>query len=212
MASVWLPAELLATQTPQLALPVGHQAKGTAPATLADVMAAAGAGEGGRHGRTSPAFAREASMSAAARAGRRGVPTRAEDVLGAADPAPSGGTAWWSRPEAGSEPAQPTGALPAGPPKVPITGGTNERGLPVRVPMAQLPADNGGSPGDRTVTLPAQRIELDPDAVGGALSRFYGGVRKAEAEDVVVPVVPAGQRPTELDVRLAGSAAEEERW
>jgi hypothetical protein len=150
-------------------------------------------------------------MSAAARAGRRGVPTRAEDVLGAADPAPSGGTAWWSRPEAGSEPAQPTGALPAGPPKVPITGGTNERGLPVRVPMAQLPADNGGSPGDRTVTLPAQRVELDPDAVGGALSRFYGGVRKAEAEDVVVPVVPAGQRPIELDVRLAGSAAEEER-
>jgi hypothetical protein len=209
MASVWLPAELLAKEPPQPALPAGHSANGTAPATLADVMAA---GEGGRHGRPTPALAREASMSAAARAGRRGVPTRAEDVLGAADPAPSGGTAWWSRPEAGSEPAQPTGALPAGPPKVPITGGTNERGLPVRVPMAQLPADNGGSPGDRTVTLPAQRVELDPDAVGGALSRFYGGVRKAEAEDVVVPVVPAGQRPIELDVRLAGSAAEEERW
>ncbi|MET8255646.1 ATP-binding protein, partial [Micromonospora sp. NPDC005197] len=110
----------------------------------------------------------------------RPVPVRAEDVLAPAAPDDGGG--WWSR-------QGPTGAAapgPAAPPATPVTAGTNERGLPVRVPMAQLSA----------VTRPAQpesapaRAELDPEAVGGMLSRLYSGVRRAEAEDTTEISVP----------------------
>jgi hypothetical protein len=69
------------------------------------------------------------------------------------------------------------GTLAGGPPPaVPVTGGVGVGGLPKRAPMAQLPGD-GAPP-----VLPAQRTEADPDAVGSTLSRFYSGVRRAEAE------------------------------
>ncbi|MBM0261084.1 hypothetical protein, partial [Micromonospora sp. 4G55] len=64
--------------------------------------------------------------------------------------------------------------------------GTNERGLPVRVPMAQLSA----------VTEPARpevaaaRDDPDPEAVGGMLSRLYSGVRRAEAEETREIILP----------------------
>ncbi|MEV6811969.1 nitrate- and nitrite sensing domain-containing protein [Micromonospora sp. NPDC051296] len=117
------------------------------------------------------------------------VPVRAEDVLApAAMPANAGG-GWWSR-EGPSSAVPPTGAGMPAPPAVPVTAGTNDRGLPVRVPMAQLSA----------VTQPARpeqqqpaRHDPDPDAVGGMLSRLYSGVRQAEAEETkVIPVPPPG--------------------
>ncbi|GLY20272.1 histidine kinase [Micromonospora sp. NBRC 101691] len=132
-------------------------------------------------------------------AGPRPVPTRAEDVL-----APRNGSAasqpstWWSRK---GPPATTSGVGTPAPPATPVTGGVNARGLPVRVPMAQLAA----------VTRPAQpaaptpRHDPDPEAVGGMLSRLYSGVRRAEAEDDTreitmpddtreIPVPPAGVR------------------
>ena len=71
--------------------------------------------------------------------------------------------------------------------------GTNERGLPVRVPMAQL----------APVTEPARPTagaghEPDPEAVGGMLSRLYSGVRRAEAEET-----------TEMSTPPRGAAKEE---
>jgi hypothetical protein len=82
---------------------------------------------------------------------------------------------------------------------VPVTGGTTARGLPVRVPMAQLPAEEvaGAANGP---SGPPQRPadEPDPDDVGSTLSRFYGGVRRAEAEESTQqPAVPAGPRGRE---------------
>jgi hypothetical protein len=95
---------------------------------------------------------------------------------------PSGGTdtgagvSWFSR--TGSP--VPTGAGPAVvaavPPAVPVTGGVGPTGLPLRVPMAQLP----GVTGEGT---PVPRAEADPDAVSTLLNRFYGGVRRAESEN-----------------------------
>lgn len=70
------------------------------------------------------------------------------------------------------------GAGGAAPPAVPVTGGTGPTGLPLRVPMAQLPHETGAGP-----RAPATREDPDPMAIGGVLSRFYGGVRRAEAED-----------------------------
>ncbi|GGO14412.1 sensor histidine kinase [Micromonospora parathelypteridis] len=114
----------------------------------------------------------------------RPVPVRAEDVLTPAAAGDDGG-GWWSR----QGPSAPAVPAPAVPPAVPVTGGTNERGLPMRVPMAQLSA----------VTRPAQpmsapnRADPDPEAVGGMLSRLYSGVRRAEAEDTTeIPVPPSG--------------------
>jgi hypothetical protein len=137
---------------------------------------------------------------APAGSGRHGVPTRAEDVLGAGEAAPSAGTAWWSRTSPGPQPPRLAGRLPEGPPEVPVTGGTSESGLPLRVPMAQLPSGTatgdrparGAGPVDRLGLPAAPPPELDPEAVGGALTRFYSGVRQAQAEDVVVPVFRPG--------------------
>ncbi|WP_229706404.1 nitrate- and nitrite sensing domain-containing protein [Micromonospora sonchi] len=116
------------------------------------------------------------------------VPVRAEDVLAPAAPVATGG-GWWSR-EGPSSAVPTTGAGSPAPPVVPVTAGTNERGLPVRVPMAQL----------STVTQPARpqqrqpaRRDPDPEAVGGMLSRLYNGVRRAEAEQTAeIPVPPPG--------------------
>jgi signal transduction histidine kinase len=108
----------------------------------------------------------------------RPVPVRAEDVLApaACPESPSGG-GWYSRQ------GPPPASTPA-PPAVPVTGGINERGLPVRVPMAQLSAVTDAA-------RPQPRHEdPDPEAVGGMLSRFYSGVRRAEAEDTTEIVLP----------------------
>jgi hypothetical protein len=86
------------------------------------------------------------------------------------------GVSWFSR-AAGPAPAPAAAPSPAGPPAVPVTGGTGRSGLPLRVPMAQLPGGNGAA------TVPTQRGEADPDAVSSLLSSFYGGVRRAESED-----------------------------
>jgi hypothetical protein len=101
---------------------------------------------------------------------RRGMPTRAEDVLGLGLGRAQVSSLWWSR-----EPRPPAaGALPAvrQRPAAAITTGT---GLPQRVPMAQLPSE--------AVPAAAVRSEADPDEVGTTLSRFYDGVHRAAAED-----------------------------
>lgn len=100
-----------------------------------------------------------------------------------------GRSAWWSR--AGTAAPLTAGAAAPAPPEVPITGGINERGLPVRVPMAQLPT--GGAGPAVAATVPAD--EPDPDTVGSTLSRFYSGVRRAEVEDSTEqPAAPTGPR------------------
>ncbi|RQX12548.1 ATP-binding protein [Micromonospora arida] len=114
----------------------------------------------------------------------RPVPVRAEDVLTpAADRGAGGG--WYSR----QGPTAPVVPAAAAPPQIPVTAGTNERGLPVRVPMAQLSAVTRSA---QPMTAPT-RTDPDPEAVGGMLSRLYSGVRRAEAEDTTeIPVPPSG--------------------
>ncbi len=155
---------------------------------------------------------------------------RAEEVSGVEAPA-----AQRPRPE----PEQsgdmiPTGRLPEGPPEIPVTGGTNEAGLPLRVPMAQLPVDEGT---DRTDGLPAgdgreaktggkaiagrpagyrpvrvTQIELDPEEVGGSLARLYRGVRQAQAEDAVVPVFQTGDGQAAAPAPPGAAVAQEQRY
>ncbi|MEW2384712.1 nitrate- and nitrite sensing domain-containing protein [Micromonospora sp. NPDC047707] len=119
----------------------------------------------------------------------REAPVRAEDVLApAADAsAPSDG-GWWTRqgPTRGTE-------APVTPPSAPVTGGTNDRGLPVRVPMAQLAAVTQSARPEE----PARRHDPDPEAVGGMLSRLYSGVRRAETEDTTELPVPMERGSTE---------------
>ncbi|MFI2714244.1 nitrate- and nitrite sensing domain-containing protein [Micromonospora sp. NPDC018662] len=110
----------------------------------------------------------------------RPVPGRAEDVLAPAAAPAAGG--WFTRQGPTSS---VLGVTPA-PARTPVTGGTNERGLPVRVPMAQLAAVSTPAGPGRA----ALRHEPDPDAVGGMLSRFYGGVRRAEAEETTEMYLP----------------------
>jgi Nitrate and nitrite sensing len=186
VATVWLPPELLAPVPVQPDL-VDAPTSGI-PALIANMR-----GNGSR---------RPAPAAVEARPGWRGVPTRAEDVLGAGVRARSAGTAWWSRPTAGSapQPSRPTGRLPQGPPEVPVTGGLTERGLPMRVPMAQLPAQEAA--GGRAV--PAPRADLDPEAVGSALARFYGGVRQAQAEETGPVAQPRGPAAVVVPVFRTG--------
>ncbi|MFC4017556.1 nitrate- and nitrite sensing domain-containing protein [Micromonospora sp. GCM10011542] len=114
----------------------------------------------------------------------RPVPVRAEDVLAPATPDAGGG--WWSR----QGPVGPAPQRPVTPPATPVTAGTNERDLPVRVPMAQLSAVTRPARPDAVPT----RDDPDPEAVGGMLSRLYSGVRQAEAEDTTeIPVPPSGR-------------------
>ncbi|MFI7026248.1 sensor histidine kinase [Micromonospora sp. NPDC049900] len=120
---------------------------------------------------------------------RQTHPVRAEDVLAPAAAVPVGGGGWWSR-EGPSGAVPTTGVGQPAPPTVPVTAGTNARGLPMRVPMAQL----------SSVTQPARpeqqrpvRHDPDPEAVGGMLSKLYSGVRRAEAEETMqFPVPPSG--------------------
>ncbi|MGX4653331.1 sensor histidine kinase [Micromonospora sp. SCSIO 07396] len=126
-------------------------------------------------------------------AGRRPVPSSPPELPARAEqvrtPVPAADGGWWSRQgPAPSSPATLGGSTP--PPLVPVTGGTNDRGLPVRVPMAQL----------TSVTEPARppaarvREDPDPEAVGGMLSRLYSGVRRAEAEETTELILPPGVR------------------
>ncbi|WP_243704597.1 nitrate- and nitrite sensing domain-containing protein [Micromonospora sp. KC723] len=118
----------------------------------------------------------------------RPVPLRAEDVLApAGSPDPAGG-GWWSR--QGPAPASPasTGHVTPEPPVTPVIGGTSARGLPVRVPMAQLSAVTEPA----RPTVPVAREDPDPEAVGGMLSRLYSGVRRAEAEENSGMTLPQG--------------------
>ncbi|MDZ5443945.1 nitrate- and nitrite sensing domain-containing protein [Micromonospora sp. 4G57] len=110
----------------------------------------------------------------------RQLPVRAEDLL-TPSAGPTGG-GWFSR----QGPSSSTLGVTPPPAETPVTGGTNERGLPVRVPMAQLAAVTRSARPDE----PAARHEPDPDAVGGMLSRYYGGVRRAEAEETRELIMP----------------------
>ncbi|MGC4897408.1 sensor histidine kinase [Micromonospora sp. DT31] len=109
-------------------------------------------------------------------AAQRPRPPRAGGVSA---PAADVGGGWFSR----HGPARSTPGVTPAPVATPVTGGTNERGLPVRVPMAQLASV---SPSGR----PAVRHEPDPEAVGGMLSRLYHGVRRAEAEETTELYLP----------------------
>ncbi|GIF49222.1 signal transduction histidine kinase [Asanoa ferruginea] len=86
---------------------------------------------------------------------------------------PDGEVSWFTSTGAPAPVAATVGA----PPATPVTGGVGPAGLPLRVPMAQLPGGNGAAP------VAAPRVDADPDAVSSLLNRFYGGVRRAEAED-----------------------------
>jgi hypothetical protein len=72
----------------------------------------------------------------------------------------------------------------------PVAGSVSSRvspsGLPMRVPMAQLPGtpSNPGL-GSSPLQVPRPRAEPDPETAGLNLSRFYGGVRRAETEDTI---------------------------
>jgi hypothetical protein len=105
----------------------------------------------------------------AATPARRGTPMRAEDVLGTGRG--DGASVWWSRRGASST----NGVSVAHPPRPQPT--TNPAGLPVRVPMAHLP------PPQQATVLDRPSGEPDPQEVRGVLSRFYGGVHRAKAED-----------------------------
>ena len=127
---------------------------------------------------------------------RRG-PNRAEDIIGAAargNAAPATkGTRWWSKGGAGDAPATAS-VVPAQRP--PVTAGTSNAGLPIRVPLAQLPGELGqsapggpsGSP-DGAPPVTVSHGEPDPASVSSMLTRFYSGVHRAANEDEV-PTVP----------------------
>ncbi|MDG4765684.1 nitrate- and nitrite sensing domain-containing protein [Solwaraspora sp. WMMD406] len=122
------------------------------------------------------------------RGNRRNTPTRAEDILAsAAGGAAASGSVWWERQRGPVAPLPPTPA----PAVVPVTAGTSSKGLPVRVPMASLPV--AAEP-----PVPAPRDEPDPDAVSSMLSSFYGGIRRAEAEQTTeMTLAPVGRRGEE---------------
>ncbi|WP_232533731.1 nitrate- and nitrite sensing domain-containing protein [Plantactinospora sp. KBS50] len=134
---------------------------------------------------------------------RRPVPPRAEDVLAAASAGET--STWWSR-GGGGNGAAPGGAVPNGGPvangdaagsagpsagRPPEPPPLTERGLPLRVPMAHLPAVSTSA----RPQVPTPRPEPDPEAIGGMLSRFYGGVRRAEDEETTeISLTPYGAR------------------
>ena len=110
---------------------------------------------------------------------RRGTPTRAEDVLGAGRGERD--SVWWSR-----RPVEPaTGVPPSPSPSEVDDSGSDvpdavhETGLPVRVPMANLPRQQSAT----TAADALPPTEPDPEDVGNVLSSFYGGVHLAALED-----------------------------
>jgi hypothetical protein len=162
-ATVWLPERLRAAAG---ADPLGSGPPGSGPPA-------------GPPGSGTPAFQPPGPLPP----GPGQVVVRAEHVL-STDPATSG--SWWSRPpgrptNAPAAPNQP--AVPARPaaavvPAPPAGAGDADAeigGLPVRVPMAQLPATD--------LFPPPTDLEPDPDEIGDTLTAFYGGIQRAEAED-----------------------------
>ncbi|MEV4830723.1 nitrate- and nitrite sensing domain-containing protein [Micromonospora sp. NPDC049257] len=194
VARIALPASLLApAPAVELDMPVGQRALTTA-VTAAPRPVGASRQPGAVHPVDLPVAGRPPQQWPGVLQQRPDapapLPVRAADVLApvAAPPADTGG-GWWSR--QGPAPSSPVslGESTPAPPLVPVTGGTNDRGLPVRVPMAQL----------TSVTEPARpaarvREDLDPEAVGGMLSRLYSGVRRAEAEETTELILPPGVR------------------
>jgi hypothetical protein len=73
-----------------------------------------------------------------------------------------------------------------------VTGGTSGAGLPIRVPLAQLPSDTRKAEQNRQPD-PAPSFEPDPDQVSSMLTRFYSGVHRAANEDDV-PTVPINEQ------------------
>ncbi|WP_320065474.1 ATP-binding protein [Micromonospora sp. RTGN7] len=210
VALVRIPPALLTTAAPaelgllpsrrmlSTTLPGGARPTGVVATSRSDLAAAAHAGAAASARSDVAGAADPEELPVAGRRPRSGivprqpraVPVRAEDVLAPAKgrPAPVGDV-WWSR----QHPTAGTAAAAPAPPAVPVTGGINERGLPMRVPMAQLSA----------VTQPARpqqqtpRHDPDPDAVGGMLSRLYSGVRRAEAEETTEIFLPPDGGATE---------------
>lgn len=201
IATVWLPPALLAPAPPARALPepVARPVLAAVAAAVPDSvsrelrLAAAPAAVTVTAPRApaapvTPRPALPAAEVGAATRARR-APTRAEDVLKSVGAtATETGSTWWSRQgggraNGGSATVAPATTGPGGPtpPSVPIIGGTMANGLPLRVPMAQLP-DVGDAPRP-AAPVPSSRVEPDPEAVGNMLSSYYSGVRRAEAED-----------------------------
>jgi hypothetical protein len=159
---------------PVSAAPVSAAPVSAAPVSAAPVSA-------------SPASAPPVANGRTGLPARRG-PGRAEDIIGAATagsrPA-NKGTRWWSK-DGGGGNAQ--SAKPAPAPRAPVTAGTSGVGLPIRVPMAQLPGENAKvEPVKQPVPVP--HGEPDPAQVSSMLTRFYSGVHRAANEDDV-PTVP----------------------
>ncbi|WP_432980191.1 nitrate- and nitrite sensing domain-containing protein [Dactylosporangium sp. CA-233914] len=130
--------------------------------------------------------------------GAKRGPARAEDIIDAASrgneaptPAAAKGTRWWSRGGAGGAPA-PARVIPAQ--RQPVIAGTSSAGLPIRVPLAQLPGDPDEpvpAP-EETQSVTTPQTEPDPASVGSMLTRFYSGVHRAANEDEV-PTVPINE-------------------
>lgn len=152
----------------------------------------------------------------------RRTPVRAEDVLGEAHAAQEPASVWWSR--SGDQPPAPAPAMPAPAAAAPTTSlpaapaaatpaatanpatvshaaarsvprqRTNASGLPVRVPMAQLPSTALALPQPAPARSAPSRPDgdLDPDELGGTLAQLYRGIRRAEAEPP--PAQPARAR------------------
>ncbi|MGK5673234.1 nitrate- and nitrite sensing domain-containing protein [Micromonospora sp. URMC 106] len=181
VARIRLPGDLLAPSAPTEA--------DASPARMLTSAVAAVAWAGAPAPDEMPVAGRRPEAVAPRQA--RPVPVRAEDVLAPAggSTVPAGG-GWWSRQGPAPAPARETSPTP---PAVPVTGGTNARGLPVRVPMAQLSAVTRSARPEQ----PAVRHDPDPEAVGGMLSRLYSGVRRAEAEDTTEIFLPPGGVRTE---------------
>ncbi|WP_238007545.1 nitrate- and nitrite sensing domain-containing protein [Dactylosporangium sp. AC04546] len=167
---------------PVSAAPVSAQPVSSQPVSAAPVSAQPtnGAARSANGGPANPA--------------RRG-PNRAEDIIGAAargNAAPAAkGTRWWSKGGGGDAPAAP--AIPAQ--RQPVTAGTSNAGLPIRVPLAQLPGDPNGVVPAAEVVQPvtvSQPSEPDPASVSSMLTRFYSGVHRAANEDEV-PTVPINE-------------------
>ncbi|MGI5245569.1 sensor histidine kinase [Dactylosporangium sp. CA-139066] len=171
---------------PVSAAPVSAAPVSAAPVSAAPVSAAPA---------STPPANRATNAGPAARRG----PARAEDVLGAASRGngapPAKGTRWWSRGGGGgAEAPAPTPAIPAQ--REPVTAGTSSAGLPIRVPLAQLPGDPTGqvpaAPPEQTQAITVTNNEPDPASVGSMLTRFYSGVHRAANEDEV-PTVPINE-------------------
>jgi hypothetical protein len=73
---------------------------------------------------------------------------------------------------------------PAAPaPRRPVSAGTSTAGLPIRVPMAQLPNESAVPAGGPDPEQAKIAHEPDPSEVSSVLSRFYSGAQRGATED-----------------------------